>query len=72
MELQLSTDTSALAYSIPDAAKRIGISRSGLYLLIARGEIPIAKVGGRTLLIDEDLRAYLARQRVFVDRPAAE
>jgi excisionase family DNA binding protein len=39
------TDTTALAYSISDAAKRIGISRSGLYVLIARGEIPTAKIG---------------------------
>jgi excisionase family DNA binding protein len=72
MEPQMSTDTNSLAYSIPDAAKRIGISRSGLYLLIARGEIPIVKVGNRTLVIDDDLRAYLEHQRVVVERRATE
>lgn len=42
------------------------------YLLIARGEIPIAKVGNRTLILDDDLRTYLARQRVVVERLATE
>jgi excisionase family DNA binding protein len=60
-----------LAYSVPDAAARLGISRSGLYLLIARGEIPIAKVGHRTLVLDDDLRAYLAAHRVERRRDAA-
>ena len=58
------SDPAPLAHSVPDAARRIGISRSGLYVLIARGEIPIAKVGNRTLVLDDDLRAYLARHRV--------
>jgi excisionase family DNA binding protein len=65
------SDTSPLAHSVPDAARRIGISRSGLYILIERGEIPIAKVGNRTLVLDDDLRAYLARHRVERDPSAA-
>ena len=65
-------DTAPLAHSVPDAAKRIGISRSGLYNLIALGEIPVAKAGNRTLVLDDDLRTYLARHRVVADRPAAE
>jgi excisionase family DNA binding protein len=63
MELQMSNDSGALAYSIPDAAKRIGISRSGLYLLIKLGELPTAKIGSRRLILDADLRAYLNRHR---------
>jgi excisionase family DNA binding protein len=61
-----------IACSVRDAAAPIGISRSSFYLLIARGEIPIAKVGNRTLILDDDLRAYLARQRVVVERLATE
>jgi excisionase family DNA binding protein len=72
MEGKMFTDTTALAYSISDAAKRIGISRSGLYVLIARGEIPTAKIGARTLVLDDDLRDYLARHRVVTDQRAAE
>jgi excisionase family DNA binding protein len=55
---------SPIARSVRDAAACIGISRSALYLVIGRGELPVVKVGSRTLILDEDLRAYLARQRV--------
>jgi excisionase family DNA binding protein len=57
-------ELSALAYSIPDAAARIGISRSNLYEQIRVGEIPTIKIGARTLIGDDDLRAFLARHRV--------
>jgi excisionase family DNA binding protein len=57
-------ESSALAYSIPNAAARIGISRSNLYELIRTGEIPIIKVGARSLVGDQDLRAFLERHRV--------
>jgi excisionase family DNA binding protein len=68
----MSSAQSPLAHSVGDAAHRIGISRSSLYLLIARGEIPIAKVGNRTLVLDDDLRTYLARHRIVADHSAAE
>jgi excisionase family DNA binding protein len=61
-----------IAYSVRNAAAHIGISRSSFYLLIARGELPVVKVGSRTLILDDDLRAYLARQRVVADHRAAE
>lgn len=64
--------TAPLAHSVPDAARRIGISRSGLYILIARGEIPVAKVGNRTLVLDDDLRTYLAGHRSVADHTADE
>jgi excisionase family DNA binding protein len=57
-------EPSALAYSIPNAAARIGISRSCMYELIRAGEIPIIKVGARSLVGDHDLRAFLQRHRV--------
>lgn len=66
------SSTSALAYSIPDAAARIGISRSSLYVLIARGEIPVAKIGNRTLVLDDDLRSYLGRHRIVAAHRVAE
>ncbi len=58
------SEPSALAYSIPNAAARIGISRSGLYELIGAGEIAVIKVGARTLIGDDDLRAFLQRHRI--------
>ena len=59
-----NTDTLPLAYSIIDAARKIGISRSGLSVIIHRGEIPIIKIGNRTLILEEDLKAYLLSCRV--------
>jgi excisionase family DNA binding protein len=65
------TEPSALAYSIPNAAARIGISRSNLYELIRAGEIPIIKVGARSLVGDHDLRAFLERHRVMTAHAGA-
>jgi len=64
----LGAATSALAYSISDAAARVGLSRSRLYELIGAGEIPVIKVGARTLIGDDDLRAFLSRHRVAITR----
>jgi excisionase family DNA binding protein len=61
-------ETSALAYSIPEAAARIGLSRSRLYELIGAGEIAVIKVGARTLIAEDDLRVFLHRHRVEITR----
>jgi excisionase family DNA binding protein len=47
------------AMSPADAARWIGVSRSTLYRLMARGEIPVVKVGRRTLLVSEHLMAFV-------------
>ena len=44
--------------SIDDAAKLLGISRSTLYRIIERGEIPIKKLGRRTILRRSDVDSY--------------
>jgi excisionase family DNA binding protein len=59
-----SDPSAVLAYSIPNAAARIGISRSYFYELIRAGKIPIIKVGARSLVGDHDLRVFLDRHRV--------
>ena len=59
-----NSEPAALAHSIPDAAARISLSRSRLYELIGSGEIPVVKVGGRTLVCENDLRAFLDRHRI--------
>lgn len=48
---------------IPDACRFTGISRSSLYLLIARGEVEIVKMGAATLVLTESLRDLIERQR---------
>jgi hypothetical protein len=50
-----------LAYSIKEAASASGLSRSLLYLAIAQGELLARKCRGRTVVLREDLRKFLAR-----------
>src|SRR3546814_15446005 len=48
---------------IPDACRFTGLSRSSLYLLIARGEVEIVKMGAASLVLTESLRNLIERQR---------
>lgn len=48
-----------LAYRIPDAAHAIGISKSKLYELIAAGEIQKTIIGGRSVILAEELERYV-------------
>jgi excisionase family DNA binding protein len=45
-----------IAMRVPDACRFVGIGRSTLYVLIARGEIEIVKLGSSTLVLTESLR----------------
>lgn len=59
----MNTETSQhepLAYSINDACRVSGIGRTTLYGLISKGEIKVRKVGARTLVPAESLRAFLS------------
>ncbi|MET4607636.1 excisionase family DNA binding protein [Bradyrhizobium sp. JR4.1] len=55
----MTTET-PLAYSIIEAAKAIGISRTSIYVEIAKGRLRVRKVGRRSLISDADLKAWLA------------
>jgi excisionase family DNA binding protein len=57
------SEVTALAHSIKRAAHLSGISRSKLYEFIKGGKLPIVKVGRRTLVTDDDLRALIATMR---------
>lgn len=48
---------------VPDACRFTGISRSTLYLLIARGEVEVIKLGSATLVLTESLRQLIKRHR---------
>jgi hypothetical protein len=56
--------TSPLAFSIAAAVNATGnaISRTRLFELIRDGEIDARKVGRRTVIVADSLRAYLLRQ----------
>lgn len=47
------------AYSIKEAAHRVGICRDGIYRAIRQGELAARKCGHRTLILDTDLDRYL-------------
>lgn len=48
-----------LAFSIPEAAQRLGISRATLYNLLKSGHLKSVKILGRTLVTDAELRRFL-------------
>ena len=47
-----------LRVGVPESARLLGISRSLLYLRIARGHISVVKDGQRTLIGMDELRRY--------------
>jgi excisionase family DNA binding protein len=55
----MADQDNALADPIPAACRRLGISRSTVYILIAQGSLRAVKAGGRTLVRREDQAAWL-------------
>ncbi|HEY9579679.1 MAG TPA: helix-turn-helix domain-containing protein [Rhizorhapis sp.] len=53
-----------LSYTVNEAAAAAGISRTKLYELINTGELPLVKIGRRSLIRRADLEALLARNLV--------
>jgi excisionase family DNA binding protein len=48
-----------LALSVNEAARRAGVGRSSLYEAIHRGELPLRKIGRRSLIRVADLSAWI-------------
>ncbi|MGD9714215.1 MAG: helix-turn-helix transcriptional regulator [Thermomicrobiales bacterium] len=51
-----------IALSIPEAAAAIGVGRSTFYKLVSSCEIPVIKIGNRTLVRVADLEVWIAKQ----------
>jgi excisionase family DNA binding protein len=49
-----------LAISIKEAARRAGLGRTTMFAAIARGELKVRKAGRRSLILIDDLHAWLA------------
>lgn len=49
----------ALALGIDEAARVIGVARSMLYEIVARGEIESFKLGRRRLILTKNLESYI-------------
>jgi excisionase family DNA binding protein len=52
-----------ISLSIADVVASTGLGRTKVYAAIRDGELAIVKIGKRSLVLDEDLRAWLRRHR---------
>ncbi|MBN3965826.1 helix-turn-helix domain-containing protein [Pseudomonas gregormendelii] len=52
---------SPLSVSVEDAARIVGFSRSGIYELIASGELRAFKLGRRRLILMTELKTWIER-----------
>lgn len=59
MTLNLFDDL-PLLLPVPRAAVLLGISRASAYRLVATGELPSRRLGGRVYVITEELRHIVA------------
>src|SRR5262244_1177975 len=53
-----------LAHSKPEAAFRAGVGLSTIKEAVKNGELAEVEIGGRRLVLDEDLHQWLLRHRV--------
>ena len=55
----MQTVNQRMAYPIPEAAAKIGISRAKLYDLMNQGEVKYFHIGRRRLVSNDSLRAFI-------------
>lgn len=55
----MSKSLNRMSYSVDEAAALIGIGRTTLYGLIKTGELPVVKIGTRTLVRRNDLEKLI-------------
>ena len=56
--------TSKLGYSIREACQASSLGRTTIYSHIAAGRLRVTRVGGRTIIPTENLRALIAGEAV--------
>jgi len=70
--MQRKTDraqANKLAYRIDEAEDVSGLGRSSIYELISDGRLSSVKIGGRRLILHEDLEALLQHGKTAAARP---
>lgn len=55
-----------LLVCVEEAARRLGVGRSAMYELLASGQIARVKIGRRTLVPVQELRAWVDRNVLAV------
>ena len=48
-----------LSISIAEAARHAGVGRSTIYQAVGRGELRVKKIGRRSIILTEDLAAWV-------------
>ena len=51
-------------YTIPEVAKYLKISRSKIYLLVTRGQIPYIRIGRNVRIRETDLKMWIEANSV--------
>jgi excisionase family DNA binding protein len=59
----MATNRERATMSVADAARVLGVGRNGAYEAVARGEIPVVKIGRRLLVPRARLMAMLEPER---------
>jgi excisionase family DNA binding protein len=59
-------ETERLTLSVVDAARACGISERTVRELIARGDLPVVRIGRRVLIVRTQLEAWLSEHAVAV------
>jgi len=59
MQTEATHENYKVAFTLREAARASGISRSLLYVAIGRGTLRARKCGARTVILDSDLRRFL-------------
>jgi excisionase family DNA binding protein len=54
-------DNTRISHTIPDACVVTGLSRTTLYEAIKTGRLTHRKYGNRTLILHEDLKAFIEK-----------
>ncbi|WKL58003.1 helix-turn-helix domain-containing protein [Asticcacaulis sp. ZE23SCel15] len=60
-----------LAYRIDEAVRATGLGRSFLYERMAEGSLKSVKIGGRRLILQDDLMAFLRGAQVVAPDAAS-
>jgi excisionase family DNA binding protein len=61
-----------LLYTIPQCCRLAAIGRTKLYELVAAGEIPVRKVGKKSLIAAADLKRWADRLPAIATKPPAK
>lgn len=55
----VATLSEPLVVDIPEAARKLGVSRTLAYRLIRAGDLKVVKIGSRSLIAQDELRRFV-------------